>query len=97
MFMLVDPKGGKYWRLAYRFARKQKRHWPWGIYPKVTLEAARKARDQGREQLRDEVDLCMVRKVGKITVRLKAEKNFEAVAREWRGNRMNATVVHPQK
>ena len=39
----------------------------------------------------------MVRKVGKITARLKAEKNFEAVAREWRGNRMNTTVVHPQK
>jgi len=23
MFLLVDPKGGKYWRLAYRFAGKQ--------------------------------------------------------------------------
>jgi hypothetical protein len=34
MFMLVDPKGGKYWRLAYRFARKQKRHWPWGSTPR---------------------------------------------------------------
>lgn len=84
MFLLVDPKGGKYWRLAYRFAGKQKTL-ALGTYPDVPLEAARKARDQAREQLRDGIDPCMMRKVGKLTARHNAENNFEAVAREWHG------------
>lgn len=84
MFLLVDSKGGKYWRLAYRFAGKQKTL-ALGTSPEVALEAARKLRDKAREQLRDGIDPGMMRKVGKLTARHKAENNFEAVAREWHG------------
>ena len=93
MFLLVDSKGGKYWRLAYRFAGKQKTL-ALGIYPEVTLEAARKARDRAREQLRDDVDPCMMRKVGKITARHKAANNFEAIAREWHGKFKPTWTAH---
>lgn len=93
MFLLVDPKGGKYWRLAYRFAGKQKTL-ALGTSPEVSLEAARKARDQAREQLRDGVDPGMMRKVGKLTARHKAENNFEAVAREWHGKFKPTWTAH---
>ena len=36
MFLLVDAKGGKYWRLAYRFLGKQKTL-ALGVYPEVSL------------------------------------------------------------
>ena len=39
MFLLVDAKGGKYWRLAYRFLGKQKTL-ALGVYPEVSLELA---------------------------------------------------------
>lgn len=84
MFLLVDPKGGKYWRLAYRFVGKQKTL-ALGTYPEVTLEAARKARDKARLQLKEGLDPGMMRKVDKLTARHKAENSFEAIAREWHG------------
>jgi len=42
MYLLVQPGGGKYWRLNYRFAGKQKTL-ALGTYPEVGLGAARKA------------------------------------------------------
>lgn len=48
--MLVQPNGGKYWRLSYRFLGKQKTL-ALGVYPAVTLAAARKKRDDAREQI----------------------------------------------
>lgn len=83
MFLLVNAVG-KYWRVAYRFAGKQKTL-ALGPYPEVTLEAARKARDAARLLLRDGTDPGMVRKVDKLTARHKSENTFEAVAREWHG------------
>lgn len=84
MFLLVDPKGGKYWRLAYRFAGKQKTL-ALGTYPEVSLEQARKGRDKAREQLRNGTDPGMVRKVEKLTSYQQAENSFEIVSREWHG------------
>ena len=43
MYLLVTKKGGKYWRLKYRFAGKEK-VLALGVYPTVTLEEAREAR-----------------------------------------------------
>ena len=40
LFLLVHPKGGKYWRMAYRFAGKQK-ILAVGVYPDVSLSEAR--------------------------------------------------------
>lgn len=82
MFLLVDPRGGKYWRLAYRFAGKQKTL-ALGTYPEISLEQARKARDQARENLRAGTDPGMLRKVQKLTAHHQAVNSFEAVSREW--------------
>jgi hypothetical protein len=50
MYLEVSPTGRKYWRLKYRFGPKEKRL-ALGIYPEVTLAAARRARDKARELL----------------------------------------------
>ena len=84
MFLLVDPGGGKYWRLAYRFAGKQKTL-ALGTYPEVSLEQARKARDQARERLRAGDDPGMLRKIQKLTAHHQSVNSFEAVSREWHG------------
>lgn len=82
MYLLVDTKGGKYWRLDYRYADKRKTL-ALGPYPDVSLEKARKARDQARELLRDGIDPGVARKVDKLTAANRAQNSFEAVAREW--------------
>ena len=82
MYLLVDTKGGKYWRMDYRFADKRKTL-ALGAYPDVSLEKARKLREKAREQLRDGIDPCEVRKVDKLIAAHRAATSFEAVAREW--------------
>lgn len=82
MFLLVTPAGGKYWRLKYRFLNKEKLL-ALGVYPDVSLSAARKKRDEAREKLAAGVDPSEARKLDKRAALLNAETSFEAVAREW--------------
>ena len=45
MYLEALAAGGKYWRMKYRHAGKEKRL-ALGVYPAVSLAQARKARDQ---------------------------------------------------
>jgi integrase len=82
MHLLVDTNGGRYWRLAYRFAGKQKLL-ALGVYPEVSLDDARKARDAARALLRENIDPGEQRKVNKLIAAHRATNTFEEVAREW--------------
>ena len=82
MYLLVDRKGGKYWRMDYRFAEKRKTL-ALGTFPEVSLAAARRARNQARERLRSGEDPGEIRKIAKLTAAHRAQNSFEAVAREW--------------
>jgi integrase len=82
MYLEVSPAGGKYWRLKYRFAGKEKRL-ALGVYPAVSLADARKKRDAARDKLAAGIDPSEARKAEKRTLRLNAENSFEAIAREW--------------
>lgn len=82
MYLLVDRKGGKYWRMDYRFAEKRKTL-ALGTFPEVSLPAARKGRNQARERIRAGEDPCEIRKIAKLTAVHRAQNSFEAVAREW--------------
>ena len=44
LYVLIHPNGSKYWRLAYRFAGKQK-SLSLGVYPDVGLADARERRE----------------------------------------------------
>ena len=53
LFLLVQPGGSKLWRVAYRFAGKQKTL-ALGVYPAVSLADARSGRDQAKRLLAQE-------------------------------------------
>ena len=50
LYLMVTPQGSKLWRLAYRFAGKQKTL-AFGAYPTVTLEKARDGRAAAKRVL----------------------------------------------
>jgi len=82
MFLLVTPKGGKCWRLKYRFQGKEKLL-ALGTYPGVSLLEARQRRDEARKQLSIGIDPGEVKKAQKAAKVEQAANSFEAVAREW--------------
>ncbi len=82
LFLLVQPNGSKYWRLAYRFGGKQKLL-ALGVYPDVPLTLAREWRDEARKLLARDIDPSEYRKVQKTARKIKDANSFEAVAREW--------------
>ena len=78
MYLLVQPKGGKWWRLDYRFQGKRKTL-SLGTVPDVSLKEARRKRDEARSILEDGADPSYYRASAKAV----SEDSFEAVAREW--------------
>ena len=55
LFLLVQPNGAKYWRMAYRFAGKQKTL-ALGVYPDVSLADVRTRREEARKLLANDLD-----------------------------------------
>lgn len=96
MYLLLDTKGGKYWRLDYRFAEKRKTL-ALGTFPEVSLEEARRARDAARKQIAAGIDPCAARKVDKLTAAHRANNTFEAVAREWHKEFSSTWTKHTQE
>ena len=82
LFLLVNPAGGKWWRLKYRFAGKEKLL-SLGTYPEVALSDARKRRDAERRKLADKIDPAIARKAAKASWIENQANSFEVVAREW--------------
>lgn len=82
LFLKVTPEGGRYWRLKYRFAGKEKLM-AFGTFPEVALKEARERRESARALLRDGVDPSAQRKTIALAARDAAANSFEAVAREW--------------
>lgn len=82
LFLLVEPRGSKLWRLAYRFNGKQKTL-SLGIYPAVSLKDARDHRERAKELLARGIDPGEHKKQEKRKKRLEAGNTFEMVAREW--------------
>lgn len=82
LFLLVTSRGSKLWRLAYRFAGKQKLL-SGGAYPEVSLANARKWRDEARSQLAAGNDPSAIRREAKRAAKVAQDNSFEAVARDW--------------
>jgi integrase len=82
LHLLVQPRGGKLWRLAYRYDGKQKTL-ALGAYPTVSLLEARRRRDKAKEQLASGFDPGRIKKDEKRAARLAAANEFEGIAREW--------------
>lgn len=82
LYLLIQPSGGKLWRVDYRHEGKRKTL-SLGGYPDVSLAAARMARDQAREQLAAGLDPMAQRKQARIERTEAVANSFEVIGREW--------------
>ncbi|MBS6828728.1 MAG: integrase arm-type DNA-binding domain-containing protein [Desulfovibrio sp.] len=82
LFLYVTPTGKKSWRLAYRFAGRQKLI-SLGPYPSVSLREAREKREDAKKLLREHIDPSEARRQAKEAAAEAAHNSFEDVAREW--------------
>lgn len=81
LYLLVKDSG-KYWRMNYRFGGKQKTL-ALGVYPAVSLKAARDKRAKAKEQLAAGDDPS-IEKRKTLAAKVEASQNtFEIVARAW--------------
>ncbi len=82
LFLYVTPTGKKSWRLAYRFAGRQKLI-SLGPYPSVSLREAREKREDAKKLLREHIDPSQARRQAREAAAEAARNSFEDVAREW--------------
>lgn len=94
MYLLVR-QAGKYWRMNYRFAGKQKTL-SLGVYPEVSLAQARRRTEDARKTLAEGVDPSALKRVQKADQLLAALNTFEALGRQWlaNGKRSRAQSTH---
>jgi integrase len=78
LHVLIQPTGSKLWRLAYRFAGKQKTL-ALGVYPAISLEEARRRRDEAKRLLARSIDPSVQRKADKHAGK---DSSFRTVAKE---------------
>lgn len=85
LFIIISPKGGKWWRFKYRLGGKEKLL-SIGTYPEIALKEARERRDQARKLVANGIDPSDTRKAEKAAG--SSANSFEAVAREWIASHM---------
>ncbi|WP_198300929.1 integrase arm-type DNA-binding domain-containing protein [Cellvibrio sp. PSBB006] len=93
LYLLVKNNGTKCWRLAYRFAGKQKTL-ALGIYPSVALKQARDARNEAKDKLAKNIDPSLDKKQEKLKQQLAAANTFEAIARDWWQHKLGHWLPH---
>lgn len=82
LYLEVMPTGAKYWRWKYRSGGVEKRV-AFGVYPEVSLAAARQRRDAARTEFSSGIDPANARRARKLANRVAVANSFEALAREW--------------
>ncbi|WP_408640577.1 tyrosine-type recombinase/integrase [Allosphingosinicella deserti] len=82
LYLFVQPSGQRYWRLAYRWDRKQ-RTMALGVYPDVSLAAAREKRDATRKMLASGRDPVAVAREEERAAKLAEQATFKVIAQEW--------------
>ena len=84
LYLEVTPSGGRFWRLKYRFNGRESTL-TIGSYPEISLAQARRARDEARIQLYNNIDPNAVK-----TQRLQQMDEstlFKSLAMEWMEDR----------
>ncbi len=101
LYLLIKPKGAKWWRLDYTFGAKRKTL-SVGVYPSVTLADARRKAEEARNSVANGIDPSDTRKATKETQKqvlaneqrikdgLAALDSFEFVALEWFDKKMGS-------
>lgn len=93
MYLQVSPTGSKRWFLKYRIAGKEKQM-ALGSYPKVTLTAARKAREAAKLQKSEGHDPVQVRQIKKLKSITPEANTFKVTALEWYQQKVEGWSSH---
>ncbi|MEO6967759.1 MAG: integrase arm-type DNA-binding domain-containing protein [Rhodanobacteraceae bacterium] len=86
LYLTISPRGGKWWRLKYQHANKERRT-GLGVYPEVSLVEARSRRDKARELLRngkDPIGEARAQAAAKAEAVAAAQAEARAVANSFR-------------
>lgn len=82
LYLLVTPSGGKYWRMKFHFARRE-RVLSFGVFPEVSLLDARQKCEDARRMKLNGIDPAEHKREAQRALILSYENDFEKVAREW--------------
>lgn len=82
LYLDLTAAGGRYWRLKYRIAGKEKLL-ALGVYPTVSLKEARDLAGQARQAIQAGDDPAEQRKAAKVKAAHEAVNTFRVVAHEW--------------
>jgi integrase len=82
LFLLVTPKGQRYWRYKYRYDGKEK-ILAFGVYPDVSLADAREKRDAARKVVAAGEDPAANKKRAEAEKRARSLETFSIIADEW--------------
>ena len=82
LYLFVKPNGTKAWRFNYRINGKQKTL-AIGIYPDISLKAARDKHKEARENLANGIDPNAAKQAQKAADQGAFANSFEIVALEW--------------
>jgi len=84
LFLLLQPSGGKLWRLKYRIAGREKKL-SLGRYPDVSLKEARARRDEARTMIANGIDPSATKQAQALAMKLNVATTFKSVADEYLG------------
>ncbi len=82
LYLWVYDDGRKYWRLRYYWRTKEK-NLALGVYPQVSLKAARAQRDEARKLIAADIDPAHARKLEKLAKGAATANTFKVIAEEW--------------
>ncbi|MDR6512493.1 integrase [Novosphingobium capsulatum] len=91
LFLLVQPSGGKLWRLKFRVDGRNEQGNPkriekkvgFGAYPDVNLKEGRRLRDEARATLAAGIDPAEKKRRDAHTAKISAANSFQAAARAY--------------
>ena len=82
LYLWITPAGGRLWRWAYRFDRKEKLM-SLGKYPVVSLAMARQRHIEARKLLATGIDPMAQRKAEKTAEKAAVENSFQSITAQW--------------
>lgn len=87
MYLLITPKGQKYWRMKY-YTKSKERVAALGVYPEVSLIDARARQAKLKQDIKLGIDIIKVKKEEKLKQQNKY--SFETIALEWHKNKKSS-------
>lgn len=97
LYLEVTPAGSKLWRMKFRQANGKENRLAFGKYPDVSLEQARKKRDEARSLKAAGIDPGENKKAKKAADAEAASNTFEKIGREWHANRLETWTPQTAK